>query len=66
MPDIDLHAALAGQREAIVNKIEEMALAILTDPEADDAGAPIAAAFLRQAAEVARWTVYDPTEASRG
>lgn len=42
-------------RAAIVDKIEEMALAILSDPEGDPAGAPVTAAILRQAAEVARW-----------
>lgn len=51
---------LAEQRQAIVNKIDEIAIAILADPEADPEGAALVAACFQRAAEVARWTPYEP------
>lgn len=53
-----IRAALAGQRQAIVDKLEDCALHVLAT--ADEDGAPIIAEALRQAAEIARWTIYDP------
>jgi hypothetical protein len=49
---------LSEQREAIVAKIEDAALAVLTDQ--GDVGAALVAAVLRQAADIARWAAYDP------
>jgi hypothetical protein len=51
-------AMLSEQREAIIAKIEDAALAVLADQ--GDEGAALVAAVLRQAADIARWVAYDP------
>lgn len=60
MTDLRDRTILMEQRQAIVSGIEDAALELLSNPDADSKGAPLVAACLQRAAEIARWVPYDP------